>query len=129
MKHHHRFAHHFRLDRFSFSHLSSVNGFAALTTNRMIATMGWGMIGIFYPIFLYELFGQSLTVVFLYYAIMYGIRIPLYAIGAKIFSRIGLLPSMIIGQSGTALALLSYYALEVGLFQAHTYVFLGVAIF
>lgn len=125
---HLKFAHHFRHDRFSFQHLTAKNGLAALTSNRMIAMMGWGMIGIFYPIFLYEFFGQSLQIVFLYYAIVYGLRIPLYVFGAKVFSKIGLIPSMIIGQSGTAVALCAFYLIEVGALNIHPYILLGVAV-
>lgn len=107
--------HKFRLDRFSFHHLHLFHkrdGLAALTTNRMIATAAWSVIGVFFPIFLFEYFG-SLTLVLVWYLISYGLRIPLQPIVAKVFARIGLLPSMFIGQIGICFFFIALYLLEV----------------
>ncbi|HBK34889.1 hypothetical protein A2239_00320 [Candidatus Uhrbacteria bacterium RIFOXYA2_FULL_40_9] len=125
--HHHR-THFFRSSKFSFKHLTSTEGLATLTINRMISVLGWSLIGLFYPIFIYEYFHQSLVIVLLYFAITFAVRIPLFWVGAKIFSRIGLVASMIIGEIGATFALFAFYALETGIFSIPPSAFLLFAI-
>jgi MFS family permease len=59
--------------------------------------MAFSIVGTFFPIFIFELVNQNLTVLFLWFSIGYLLRIPFFLIGAKIFTRIGLKHSMIIG--------------------------------
>ena len=64
-------------------------GFLSLYTSRSILSIGSGLIGIFFPIFLYQLFGNNVEAVNIYYvsaSILYIIllgftRIPINKIG------------------------------------------------
>lgn len=86
----------FPFDRHTFNwHL--LNPFPALAAHRAIAMIAFGIVGTFFPIFVYEFTGGNLSMMFLWFAIAYGIRLPLFYLGARVFTRIGLKASMLIG--------------------------------
>lgn len=80
--------------KFNWHHL---NPLPALTAHRAFCMVAFGIVGTFFPIFIYEFTGQNLSMMFLWFAIAYGLRIPLFYVGARIFSKIGLKTSMFIG--------------------------------
>ena len=84
----------FHLNRPNFLRSSPI---VSLSVNRLLGDLSSSIIGLFFPIFIYEWFGQSLRAVFLWYMVSYAIRLPLLITGAKLFSRIGLAASMAIG--------------------------------
>lgn len=85
--------------RFAFAHF---NGFSILALNRLLAFGATSVTGVFMPIFLFEYFHESIQAVFLFYFIEQMCRLPFFAPGAKLFSRIGLTKSMVLGGLGLA---------------------------
>ncbi|MBU0482799.1 MAG: MFS transporter [Candidatus Uhrbacteria bacterium] len=78
-------------------------GLGLLYSNRLIIQFGTGLLGLFFPIFLYEQFGGSMSVLLGYYFIAFLVSFFLMAPGAMIMSRIGLRSSMILAVVGLAL--------------------------
>ncbi len=94
MRFHHKQSFPLDLHRFDIRHLGA---FPSLATHRIIMQIGFTVVGSFYPIFIYEFVSQNLVLMFWWFAICYGLRIPLYALAAKFFSRVGLRASMMMG--------------------------------
>ncbi len=109
MKAHHKQSFPLSSHRFDIRHLGA---FPALASHRVIAMAASTLIGMFFPIFLYEFLGMNLTLFFLWFAIGMVIRIPLFVIGAKIFSRTGLTLAMVIGTIMWAVYYMGAYMLE-----------------
>jgi len=78
-------------------------GLGLLYSNRLIIQFGAGLLGLFFPIFLYEQFGNSTDILLGYYFVAFIISFFLMAPGAMIMSRIGLKGSMILAVIGLAL--------------------------
>lgn len=78
-------------------HISHLRSYSALTVNRLFGLIAETSIGIFFPIFIYSLFGNRIEMVYLWWMITYGTRLPLFVLGARFFSKYGLVFSMIIG--------------------------------
>lgn len=108
---HHATSHPFRTHRHSLGH---VGGLPALMTNRLLGFAASSVTGMFLPIFLYEFFGMSITLVLAWYAINFAIKIPFFIWGAKIFSKTGLVPSMVFGVMGLMFFYLTFYLLDTG---------------
>ncbi len=87
-------SHPFRHNRHSLSHGAIL---PVLAGHRVLSFSAVSLVGVFMPIFWYELFGTSITFVLLFYFINFLFKLPFFVVGAKIFSKIGLIPSMIIG--------------------------------
>ena len=111
MPHHPNMSHPFLHNRFSIRRLSAL---PTLALNRLMAYAATSMLGLFFPIFLYEFFDLSLTLVFLWYTALYVVRIPGQVIAAKIFSRTGLIPSMVMGTLGAIFFYIAVYLLDTG---------------
>ncbi len=77
-------------------------GLGLLYSNRLIILFGSGLLGLFFPIFLYEQFGNSMDVLLGYYLLAFLVSFFLMAPGAMIMSRIGLRTSMIVAVIGLA---------------------------
>lgn len=82
------------LSRFDVRHLGAL---PSLASHRLLGMVASNVVGIFFPIFLYEFVGLNLQLFFLWYAFAYGLRIPIFIWAAKIFSRTGLTASLFIG--------------------------------
>lgn len=122
---HHNQSHPFRTHRHSLSHVGAL---PALATNRLLGFTASSVTGMFLPIFLYEFFGMSIQLVLLWYAINFIVKIPFQVWGAKIFSRTGLVPSMILGVLGIMLFYWMFYLLDAGS-TINPYTLMGVGIF
>ena len=112
-----------RYHRFSLRHSAALT---TLSTNRLLGFSATSIVGVFFPIFLFEFFG-SIQLVLLWYVIDFAVKLPLYIFAAKLFSRIGLKISMAIGISGTIL----FYAVSYMLDQRvvdQSLILLGLAI-
>lgn len=110
--------------RFSAAHLSAL---PTLASSRLIAFTGSAITGLFFSIFLYEFFDYSITLTLLWYLIAYAVRIPTCALAAKVFSKTGLVPSMVIGTMGVILFYIAIYVLDVAMdFQPFTMLALAI---
>ncbi len=72
------------------------SGFVSLFTGRMIQFIGWGLLSLFLPIFLLQVFNLRIELVFLYYIaghLGYALLLPW---GAQLLNKIGLRRSLII---------------------------------
>ena len=102
--------------------------YPTLASNRLIGFVASSLIGIFLPIFLYEFFGMSLNAVLLWFGINFLVKTPFFVPAAKLFSRIGLIRSMMIGTVGLALAYLMFFLLDHGT-PMNPYLLMGIAVF
>jgi MFS family permease len=118
-------SHPFRAHRHSLAHNASL---PALATNRLLGFSASAVVGVFLPIFLYEFFGFSIQLVLLWYAINFAFKLPFHVWAAKIFSRTGLVPSMIIGTLGIMVFYWMFYLLDAGS-SINPYVLMGIGIF
>jgi len=110
MRSHHKQSFPLSSHRFDIRHLGA---FSALASHRVIGHAATAIIGMFFPIFLYEFVGMNLQMYFLWFAIGVGMRIPLFPIGAKIFSKTGLNISLVVGTLMWAMYYGAAYVLEV----------------
>ena len=94
-----------KLRGFSRFHLTPhlAPGLALLYSNRLIIQFGSGLLGLFFPIFLYEQFANSTDILLAYYFVSFALSFFLMAPGAMIMSRIGLRVSMIFAVVGLSL--------------------------
>ncbi|MEK7529724.1 MAG: hypothetical protein AAB570_02275, partial [Patescibacteria group bacterium] len=81
-------------DRFHVRHLGALS---SLSINRLISLAGEAVIGLFFPIFIFEYFSLNLSLLIVWFIIAHAIRPPLLILAAKQFERIGLVVSMVIG--------------------------------
>lgn len=112
------------MHRFSLAHVKPLS---ALGANRLTHFAAASVLSLFFPIFLYEFFGLSLTAVLVWYAIDFTVKIPMIVIASRLFNKIGLKWGMVIGTLGAIVFNVAGYALDQQL--AHPYMWLGVAIF
>lgn len=68
----------------------------ALYSNQIIQQVASGLLGLFFPVFLYQKLDYSLSKVALYFLISYGIWLLLVPLGGKAMSRLGIKKSLII---------------------------------
>ncbi len=97
--------------------MSHVAALPTLASNRLLGFAAASLIGMFLPIFWYEFFDLSIQAVLLWYILNFTFKLPFFIIGAKIFSRIGLVASMIIGEIGLSIFYLSVFFLDSGASQ------------
>lgn len=96
-------------------------GLGALAWHRILIQTGAAMLGLFLPMFLYQLFDHSLAAVFLYALVYYLLAGVLEPVGAMIMTRIGLTRAL---KLGTALYVGFLLALATG---GHAPVFVTTA--
>lgn len=65
------------------------HGFVSLYTGKTIVMIAMGLLGIFLPIFLYNLFGQNIRLTFVYYAAGYFFYGLFVAFGARFLNKFG----------------------------------------
>ncbi|KPJ86043.1 hypothetical protein AMJ57_00580, partial [Parcubacteria bacterium SG8_24] len=110
--------------RFDVRHLGAL---PSLATNRLLGFAASNLIWIFFPIFLYEFFGLSLSKVLLWFLISRLIRLPLFVWAARIFSRIGLIPSMVVGTAGWVVFYVTSFSLATRP-DFHPWLMLGIIV-
>jgi len=87
-------------------------GFVSLYTGRTIMMIGGAFLGLFLPVFLYELFNQNFVAVILYYGIgyfVYGITITF---GAKFLNRFGFKKALQVSVILAALFYVIFYLID-----------------
>ncbi|MCR4314601.1 MAG: hypothetical protein NUV84_05150 [Candidatus Uhrbacteria bacterium] len=97
--------------RHSLAHMGAL---PALASNRLLSFAASSIVGVFLPIFLYEFFDLSVTAVLLWYAINFAVKFPFQVWAAQIFSRTGLIASMVFGTLGIMLFYWAFYLLDTG---------------
>lgn len=115
----------FQHHRHSLAHTAAL---PALASNRLLAFAASSIVGVFLPIFLYEFFDLSIAFVLLWYSIAIAFKLPFAVPAAQIFSRIGLVPSMIVGTLGIMVFYWVFYLLDAGSLL-HPYLLMGIGIF
>ncbi len=65
-----------------------INELTELYTSMSVRSLGFGLVGVFIPIFLYDN-GVSLTHILGFYAFFFGLRLPLSFLAAYIVGRVG----------------------------------------
>ncbi len=95
---------------------------AILFSAQLIKSLGWGMTGVFLPIFLYEQFG-SLEKLFIYYIFSSLYFILTISLGAKVMTKFGMKKSMIL-----SLPLLSAYFLYFRFIGQNFFLFLAFSL-
>ncbi|PJE76851.1 hypothetical protein COV05_02395 [Candidatus Uhrbacteria bacterium CG10_big_fil_rev_8_21_14_0_10_48_16] len=115
----------FRHHRHSLAHGAAL---PALATNRLLSFMASSIVGVFLPIFLYEFFDLSVTAVLLWYAVNFAVKFPFQVWAAQIFSKIGLVSSMVIGTFGIMIFYWVFFLLDSGS-SVNPFVLMGVGIF
>lgn len=85
----------------------------ALYANRIIQQIGSGLLGVFFPIFLYQRLGESPEKVLLYFLASYGLWFLLIPIGGKVITWLGLKKSLIISVFFGALYYFSLWQYDV----------------
>ncbi len=101
----------FRHHRHSLAHGAAL---PALASNRLLSFAASSIVGVFLPIFLYEFFDLSIVAVLLWYAINFAVKFPFQVWAAQIFSRTGLIVSMVFGTLGIMLFYWTFYLLDAG---------------
>lgn len=96
---------------------------AALFSAQLIKSLGWGMTGIFLPIFLYEQFG-SLEKLFIYYAISSLYFVLTISLGARLMTKIGMKKSMIVSLPFLSAHFLYFYFVD----QHNFFLFLAISL-
>lgn len=94
--------------------LTHVGALPALASNRLLSFAASSIVGVFLPIFLYEFFDFSIVAVLLWYAINFAVKFPFQVWAAQIFSRTGLIASMVFGTLGIMLFYWAFYLLDTG---------------
>jgi len=106
---HHKQSFPFSLSRFDVRHHGAL---PSLAMNRILGGAATGIVGIFFPIFLYEFFDLSIMMVIGWFAASYLSRIPILIWAAKIFSKTGLTASMFIGSVWWIITMLIFFTLD-----------------
>jgi predicted MFS family arabinose efflux permease len=81
----------------------------ALLTNRVLFRLGFGLVGVFLPIFFYELFDKSLYTLLLIYIILYSITVLLIPLSAKLINTLGIRKSIMLSTPFAAIAIGALY--------------------
>ncbi|NQT49408.1 hypothetical protein HQ571_01800 [Candidatus Kuenenbacteria bacterium] len=107
-----------------FKHTKLSGALTALYSNRIIQQVAGGLIGLFFPILLYEKLGYSLYKVMIYYVINWGIWMLIIPLGAMVMSKIGMKKSLI---AAVCVGWLWFYFARLFAMEG-ALIFLGIAI-
>ena len=110
---------------FSRFHPQFSAGMVSLYSNRLIIQFGAGLMGLFFPIFLYEYFGNAPQVMLWFFLVNFGLSAFLFSLGAKLMKPLGLKRMMIIAVFFFA----AYHAMFAFVDNfSNVWLFLGVAL-
>lgn len=84
-------------------------GFLGLYFGRVIAAVSTGLLGVFLPIFLYNILGGNIGLVMLYYAASCIAYLFLVAFGAKFLNKFGFRKALVLASLAAALINIAYY--------------------
>ncbi len=104
-------------------HLSLPKDIFALLTNRLLFRLGFGLVGVFLPIFFYELFDKSLYILLVIYASIYALGVLWAPISSKLIGSLGIRKMLILSVPPSALSIGAlYYSTEYPVISAITFV-------
>jgi MFS family permease len=94
-----------------YKHIHVPRDIFALLTNRVLFRLGFGLIGVFLPIFFYELFGSSLYALLGIYILLYILGIIIMPLTARLLQVVGIRGSLLLAipPAGVSIGAL-YYA-------------------
>lgn len=84
-------------------------GFFGLYFGRMVMAVSSGLLGVFLPIFLYNLSGGNVPLVMAYYAVASGVYLFLAAFGAQFLNRFGFRKALIVASFAAVIINTAYY--------------------
>lgn len=85
------------------------SGFFGLYFGRMVMAISSGLLGVFLPIFLYNLSQGKVELVMAYYAIASGVYLFLVAFGAQFLNRFGFRKALVIASLSAVVINIAYY--------------------
>ncbi len=109
----------------SMSDSTTFPGFYRLFSGRALLTLPAYLVGVFMPIFLYELFNRSEVAPFLFYTVGYSLYLLLLPFGARTLNKRGYRLSIAMSTVWNTLYYAALAALGLGLF-AGDYIWLGL---
>lgn len=90
------------------------HGFVSLYTSKTFIRVAVGLLGLFIPIFLYELFDKNFTYVAVYYLIGHSLYALSVAFGAQFFNKFGFRKALQLGSVWGALFFTVFYFINEG---------------
>lgn len=84
-------------------------GFLGLYFGRMVMAISTGLLGVFLPIFLYNIFNGDIALVMAYYAVATGVYLFLVAFGAQFLNRFGFRKALVIASLSAVVINTAYY--------------------
>ena len=108
-------------------HVALPKDIFALLTNRVLFRFGFGLVGVFVPIFLYETLGGSLYLLLSIYIAFYIISVLTIPLGAMLLDSLGIRKLLIMAVPFAALSIGSlYYAQEYAAIAIFGYFFSAI---
>jgi len=104
----------------TYMHIALPKDIFALLTNRILLRLGFGLVGVFVPIFLYEQLNGSLYTLLSIYIVFYIISVITIPFGSKLLSWFGVRKLLL---AAVPFAVLSIWALQYG--QTHIWWAIG----
>ncbi len=101
----------------------------ALLTNRILLRIGFGLVGVFVPIFLYETLGGSLYYVALIYILYYLASMIVVPFGSMMLGTLGIRALLLIAIPFAVLAMSSLYYMEEYMWLAILGYFGGILVY
>src|SRR3989344_131236 len=84
-------------------------GFLGLYFGRMVMAISTGLLGVFLPIFLYNIFDGNIALVMSYYAIATGVYLFLVAFGAQFLNKFGFRKALVLASFFAVIINTAYY--------------------
>ncbi len=85
------------------------SGFLGLYFGRMVMAISSGLLGVFLPIFLYNLSGGNIPLVMAYYAVASGVYLFLVAYGAQFLNQFGFRKALVLASFAAVIINTAYY--------------------
>ena len=85
------------------------SGFLGLYFGRMVMAISTGLLGVFLPIFLYNILGGDISLVMAYYAVATGVYLFLVAYGAQFLNRFGFRKALVLASFSAVVINTAYY--------------------
>ena len=84
-------------------------GFLGLYFGRMVMAISTGLLGVFLPIFLYNILDKNILLVMLYYSVATGAYLFLVAFGAQFLNKFGFRKALVIASFSAVIINTAYY--------------------
>ncbi|MFZ2303391.1 MAG: MFS transporter [Minisyncoccia bacterium] len=85
------------------------HGFLGLYFGRMVMAISSGLLGVFLPIFIYNLSGGNIPLVMAYYAVASGVYLFLVAFGAQFLNKFGFRKALVLASLSAVAINTAYY--------------------